>query len=184
MKITCEVETKQWHLHVEINCQVKQTMTLTCESYLWGGSQTMTRSFQMHCTCDDLPSPLSYLSNRFWLWKKSDNWRNGRIWAWKNVALLVKIIYLRKIKYIQCKPIFYLSDMITIHKTHEQIIFRSNIFNMMRKMVCTLYAFLMRFLCVSIFSASSNQPSALLSKFKQLNWTYISSKNNYYIDLF
>ena len=79
---------------------------------------------------------------------------------------------------------FYLSDMITIHKTHEQIIFRSNIFNMMRKMVCTLYAFLMRFLCVSIFSASSNQPSALLSKFKQLNWTYISSKNNYYIDLF
>ena len=50
-------------------------MTLTCESYLWGGSQTMTRNFQMHCACDDSPSPLSYLSNHFWLWKQK--WLNS-----------------------------------------------------------------------------------------------------------
>ena len=36
----------------------------------------MTRSYQMHCTCDDLPSPLSYLCNHLWLWKQS-NWRGG-----------------------------------------------------------------------------------------------------------
>ena len=183
MKITCEVETKQWHLHVEINCQVKQTMTLTCESYLWGGSQTMTRSFQMHCTCDDLPSPLSYLSNRFWLWKKWQLAKRQNL-SLEECCITCENHLLAQDKIHSMQANFYLSDMTTIQKTHEQIIFRSNIFNMMRKMVCTLYAFLMRFLCVSIFSASSNQPSALLSKFKQLNWTYISSKNNYYIDLF
>ena len=36
MKITCEVQTKQWHLHVEINCEVKSKqwglhVKITCE---------------------------------------------------------------------------------------------------------------------------------------------------------
>ena len=59
---TCTCGNKLWG--------EKQTMTLTCESYLWGRNQTMTRSCEMHCACDDLPSPLSYLSNHFCRWKQ------------------------------------------------------------------------------------------------------------------
>ena len=126
-------------------------MTLTCESYLRGGSQTMTRSYQMHCTCDDLPSSLSYLSNHLWLWKQK--WllatRQNLSLEQKECCITCENHSLAQDKTHSKQANFYLCHMKTIQK--QMKIFLSNMVNMIRKKkVCTLYAFLMRFLCVSL----------------------------------
>ena len=115
--ITCEVEAKQW-LEV-IKCIVHVM------------------------TCLHLYLILVIISG---CGNKSDYWGQGRIWAWnkKHAALLVKTIYLRKIKHTQSKPI---STCVTWKQYNNKWkhIFLSNMVNMIRKNVCTLYAFLMRF---------------------------------------
>ena len=120
-------------------------MTLTCENYLWGGSQTMTRSYQMHCTCDDLPSPLSYLSNHFWLWKKVTLLAKGQNLSLEKCCITCQNHLLAQDKINSMLANFYLSNMIAIEKHMRRSYFFQTCSTWCEKMVCTLYAFLMRF---------------------------------------
>ena len=121
-------------------------MTLTCESYLWGGSQTMTRSYQMHCTCDDLPSSLSYLSNHLWLWKQK--WLLG---TGQNLSLEQKECcctcenhLLAQDKTHSKQANFYLCHMKTIQKQMRKLYFFQTWSTWSEKGM-----HFMRFLCVS-----------------------------------
>ena len=134
-------------------------MTLTCENYLWGGSQTMTRSYQMHCTCDDLPSSLSYLSNHLWLWKQK--WLLG---TGQNLSLEQKECCITCENHLLAQDKTHSKQANSTCVTWKQYknkwknIFLSNMVNMIRKkgmhFICVSYAFLiafpMRLLCVSI----------------------------------
>ena len=125
-------------------------MTLTCESYLWGGSQAMTRSYQMHCTCDDLPSSLSYLSNHLWLWQQKWLLGTGQNLSLeqKECCITCENHLLAQDKTHSKQANFYLCHMKTIHKQMKKI-FLSNMVNMIRKkgmhFICVSYAFLFFF---------------------------------------
>jgi hypothetical protein len=77
----------------------------------------MARSFQMHCTCDDLPSPLSYLSNHFWLWKKVTLLAKGQNLSLEKCCITCQNHLLAQDKINSMLANFYLSDMITIENT-------------------------------------------------------------------
>ena len=148
LKITCGVQTKQWHFHVEINCEVKSKQwrlhaKVTCEveAKQW---LEIIKCIVHVMTCLHLYLILVIISG---CGNKSDYWGQGRIWAWnkKNAALLVKTIYLGKIKHIQSTPI---STCVTWkqYKNKRKHIFLSNMVNMIRKkgmhFICVSYAFL------------------------------------------
>ena len=73
----------------------------------------MTRSYQMHCTCDYLPSSLSSLAVE----TKVTIGDRAEFELGKNAHLLAQ----DKKKSMSMKPDFYLSDMRTILKNMEHI---------------------------------------------------------------
>ena len=146
LKITWGIQTKQWHLHVEIDCEVKSKQwhlhaKVTCdvETKQW---LEVIKCIVHVMTCLHLYLILVIISG---CGNKSDYWGQGRIWAWNknNAALLVKTIYLRKIKHIQSKPI---STCVTWkqYKNKWKIYFFQTWSTWSEKKVCTLYAVLMR----------------------------------------
>ena len=122
-------------------------MTHTCESYLWCGSQTMTRSYQMHCTCDDLPSSLSYLSNHLWLWKQKWLLGTGQNLSLeqKECCITCENHLLAQDKTHSKQANFYVCHMKTIQKQMKTYIsFKHGQHDPKKR-----YALYMRFLCVS-----------------------------------
>ena len=126
-------KSKQWHLHAKVTCEVEAKQWLE-----------VIKCIVHVMTCLHLYLILVIISG---CGNKSDYWGQGRIWAWNknNAALLVKTIYLRKIKHIQSKPI---STCVTWkqYKNKWKNMFLSNMVNMIRKkgmhFICVSYAFL------------------------------------------
>ena len=115
----------------------------------------MTRSYQMHCTCDDLPSSLSYLSNHLWLWKQK--WLLG---TGRNHLLA-------RDKTQSKQANFYLCHMKAIQKPMKNYISFKHGQNDAKKR----YVLYMRFLCVSY---------AFLMRLYFFHKNYLASKLIYF----
>ena len=162
MKITCGIQTKQWHLHVEINCEVKSKhwrlhAKVTCEVEAKQWLEVIKCSVHV-MTCLHFYLILVIISG---CGNKSDYWGQGRIWVWnkKNAAVLVKTIYLRKIKHIQSKPI---STCVTWKQYKNKWMKNIYFFQTWSTWSEKRYALYMRFLCGSIFFQKKYLASKLI----------------------
>ena len=173
MKIASDVKTQEKHLHANFTSDIETpAITFTVENYLWGSNETMTlvlveincevknKQWRLHVkvTCEvetkqwlEVMKCIVHVMTCLHLYlilviifaggNKSDYWRQGRIWVWEKCCITCENHLLAQNEKSR-QTNFYLSDMKTRRKNVKHI-FPSNIFSMMQKNVCSLYAFLL-----------------------------------------